>query len=243
MFLDCDGFTDLSFLNQVTTIGSYAFEGCDGFAELVIPDTVTVINDHAFMNCMGLQRVTFGSGLESIGANAFEDCTGLTEITIPDNVTSIGEGAFAGCSGLTAMTIPFVGGSADATASSASTLFGYIFGNSSYEGATEVVQQYFAYRGEHDNCYYIPAGLTSVTVTGGEILYGAFYNCAMLTSITLPDDITAIGEKAFYNCDDLTSIEYIGTTAEWEAISKGDDWSYGITATEVICSDGVVSLN
>jgi hypothetical protein len=31
--------------------------------------------------------------------------------------------------------------------------------------------------------------------------------------------------------------------AEWNAIEFDDDWNYGVPATEVICSDGVVSLN
>lgn len=52
--------------------------------------------------------------------------------------------------------------------------------------------------------------LKKVTVTGGNILYGAFYNCSNLTNIALGDNITSLGEYAFYNCSNLANIESYG---------------------------------
>ena len=136
--------------------------------------------------------------------DAFNGCAGLASITIPDSVESIDSGAFSGCSGLTEMTIPFVGGSKDAISAMSSTLFGYIFGTSSYEGGVETMQYY----GDNDDCptYYIPRSLRKVTVTGGNILNGAFYNCGNLMSIIISDSVTNIGKYAFAYCSGLMSV-------------------------------------
>ena len=36
----------------------------------------------------------------------------------------------------------------------------------------------------------------------------AFYYCATLTNITIPDTVTSIEEEAFYFCEELKSIEF-----------------------------------
>lgn len=151
-------------------------------ASIVIPDGVTKIGDYAFLWC-----------------------SNLISITIPDSVTSIGFSAFSGCSSLTSITIPFVGGSASATSVSESTLFGYIFGTSSYIGGTATKQRYGIYSDAYAT-YYIPSSLTKVTVTGGNLLYSAFENCKGITSVTLGNGVTSIGYRAFCHCESLTSI-------------------------------------
>ena len=140
---------------------------------------------------------------------AFYKCKDLTRITIPEGVTSIGKGAFSGCSSLVEMTIPFVGGTAGKTSSSTYQYpFGYIFGTDSYTGGRAVQQYYYgSYTSSTTtSTYYIPANLRRVTVTGGNILYGAFYNCSMLTKVTLPNSVTSIGGSAFSGCTGLKSI-------------------------------------
>ena len=143
-----------------------------------------------------------GTTVRSVTSDAFNDYTRLTTVSLPSTVTSIGQGAFKGCSGLVNMTIPFVGGTAGKTAEDTYQYpFGYIFGTTSYTGGTKTQQYYYGSSTSSDTYtyYYIPASLRSVTVTGGEILYGAFYNCSALTSITLPNGATGIGSYAFYN--------------------------------------------
>lgn len=125
----------------------------------------------------------------------------ITSVTVPDYVTDIENSAFSGCSSLESMTIPFVGGSKSAMSASRSTLFGYIFGASTYAGGSRISQYYKTY---YD--YYIPSVLRSVTVTGGVIMDGAFRSCWMLTSVTIPSSVTSIREDAFKNCTGLASI-------------------------------------
>lgn len=66
-------------------------------------------------------------------------------------------------------------------------------------------------------CAFYQCNFTSIklpeTVTdiqgayrGHSYLCGAFANCRSLTSITIPDSVTTIGENCFNNCDSLTSV-------------------------------------
>ena len=67
-----------------------------------------------------------------------------------------------------------------------------------------------------------------------------FYWCSNLTSLIINDG--SIGDYAFAYCTSLTSITFEDTVAQWNAIEKGYDWGYDIPATEVVCSDGNVSI-
>ena len=192
---------------SVTSIGNYAFYGCSGLTSITIPDSVTSIGDYAFYGCTGLTSETIPASVTSIGNYAFYNCSGLTSVTIPDSVTSIGYSAFSGCSSLESITIPFVGASATAS-NGYDQVFGYIFGYTTTSSSSSSVSgaSYQYYGNSRYYHYYIPSSIKSVTITGGQIPYHAFYNCSGLTSVTIGNSVTSIGSYAFYNCSGLTSI-------------------------------------
>ena len=209
--------------------------------DVVIPSyykgyNVTSIGYEAFSGCTGLTSVTIPGSVTSIGERAFNGCIGLTSITIGDSVTSIGESAFSGCSSLESITIPFVGAKAGVTSSDIYQYpFGYIFGTASYDGGVATEQHYYGSSTSDDayTTYYIPSSLKSVTVTGGNILRGAFYNCTGLTSVTIGNSVTSIGEWAFSGCSGLTSI-----TIPDSVTSIGDRAFESCELTSIIVVEG-----
>ena len=48
-------------------------------------------------------------------------------------------------------------------------------------------------------------------------------SCENLISVTIPNSVKSIGEKAFYNCGSLTDVYYKGSTAQWNAVMVGLD--------------------
>ena len=178
-----------------------------------------------------------------IKSNAFENCGSLTSVTIPDSVTSIGAGAFKGCSSLESMVIPFVGAKAGVTSSDTHQYpFGYIFGTSNYDGSVATEQEYYdeSTTTTFMETYYIPSSLTSVTVTGGNILHGAFYGCRGLMNITIPDSetTTSIGDFAFFECSGLQNVIIPGNIT-----SIGDGAFGGCTKIiNLIIPDNITSI-
>ncbi len=268
----------------VTSIGFYAFEDCTSLTSITIPNSVTSIGECAFKGCTKLIQTENGvsyvdkwviacdttvtsvpirSNTIGISNHAFDGCN-LTSIAIPNSVTSIGSGAFRGCNSLESMTLPFVGDSIKTASDTYQYPFGYIFGTSYNVGSVETKQYYFgsSTSSATDNTYYIPSSLKSVTITGGNILFGAFYGCnnltsitipngitsigvnafrrcSSLTSITIPDGVTGIGGRAFYNCNSLTSI-----TIPDSVTSIGDAAFFNCSSlTSITIPDGVTSID
>lgn len=137
---------------------------------------------------------------------------------VPVYVTEIGEGAFSGCGSLESFALPFVGGNAGAVSASRSTLFGYIFGSASYEGGRQTSQVFSVNDTDVYTCY-VSDSLRSVKITGGEILYGAFSGCTLLTEAIVPETIKTVADYAFYYCSNLkqftipVTVESIGDHA------------------------------
>ena len=197
------------FGDTVKNIPQYLFyvSEADFYANVIaieIGNGAIDIGTSAFSGCIGLSKIQFGdcSQLAKIGSFAFANCSALTEVTIPDSVNTIGGFAFSGCGGLQSMTLPFIGGSATAESASETTLLGYIFGTTDFDGSVARTQNYAS---NGAKTYYIPNSLKKVVVTGGN-LYGAFSNCYMLKEIILPDTITGIGAYSFEGCSSLDSI-------------------------------------
>ena len=199
--------------NDVADDGNIYYVDANGVRYTLNNGTATVARQGAALSGEIIipEQITYKDvvyAITTISSSTFSGCSGITSITIPDSVTSIERGAFSGCSGLESITIPFVGGSVKTESDTYQYPFGYIFGTSSYEGGVSTRQYYYGSSTSSTTYsnYYIPSSLKSVTVTGGNILYGAFYDCGSLTSITIGGGVTSIGDYAFRGCSSLTGV-------------------------------------
>lgn len=150
-----------------------------------------------------------------VAPDSFRNCRNLKEIYLPDSVTEIGEFAFGDTTtGVTA------------------------------NGLEKIVMS--------DNVTTIGAGafqrcrLTSIRMPSSltEISNAVLKDCYYLTTIdNVPATITEIGRNAFYGCEKLLTINYNGTMAQWQNISKGTTWNFRVPSYCIVhCSDGDVRI-
>lgn len=240
-FRECEILTNVEFEEniQLNVIEKSTFYECISLESIKIPDSVKSIENQAFYSCESLTNVDLGnnSQLITIGNSAFRGCSSLPSITIPDTVTTIGTNAFSGCRALASITIP----------DSLTTIGANSFYNCDSLKYNEFDNAY--YLGNKNNPYYALIKAKNEDIQSCNIhsdtkviaIY-AFDWCESLESIKIPASVTNIGREALSGCTSLTSINFGGAVEQWNAIELGEDWNYDILATEVVCSDGTVSL-
>lgn len=194
-FYGCSSLTSISIPESITTIGGSAFSGCTGLTNINIPENVTTIGSFAFSGCTSLTSIIIPDGVTTIDGGTFSGCTSLTSINIPENVTTIGNSAFNGCIGLNSFNIPE---SVTNIGSSAFNDTGWY--NNHEDGLLYLDNWLIGYKGD------IASGDVEIQEGTKGMAGGAFSRCTSLTSIIIPNSITAISASAFNRCTNLTSI-------------------------------------
>lgn len=168
------------------------------------PKTVTITKYTGTESTVILPSTINSWPVTKIGEDAFQDNTTITSVTIPDSVTEIGANAFAGCTNLTSVT--YGGDWSKLTIQS---------GNPAVEDAAN--EQLFDFAFTPDNTAVIvtrykgtAADVTIPSRYKGKpvtmIDHVAFHNNSAVTSVTIPDSVTAIPDYAFGFCSQLTNI-------------------------------------
>ena len=208
---------------DVATAGALTLPQTVKYADLVVPSTLTVttVATGAFENCTGLTTVSLPATLTAIGDRAFGGCSALAEVysqirepfTINDQVfTGLPEGA--------KLYVP------QGTEQLYNTA-GWYF----YFGGGIVNGEVFV----EDGMKFLKTGPSTVSVGDGNdpavdvstagaleipttvehdgttytvtaLSWGAFYGCAALTSVTIPEGITDILPSTFNECTALETV-------------------------------------
>jgi len=67
------------------------------------------------------------------------------------------------------------------------------------------------------HAFYYCAGLTSVTIPNSVTTIGSsvFSGCTSLTSVTIPNSVTSIGSQGFHSCTSLTNFTFLGNPPQF----------------------------
>ena len=235
-FRNCTKITDVTFekSENITKIGSSAFEGAAGLVNITVPENVTEIGNGAFAKT-AIETVTVPSKVTSLGERAFENCsdvssaeinstglselpqntfcrcTSLTSVKLSDTITSIGSNAFAECTdlqsgGINLGKITEIGYQAFHKDTALTEL--------NLESAETI----------DDNAFQGCTGLTKAELAKVRtIAEKAFDGCSSLGEVNIGSDIVTIGDNAFNGTSADIEI-YINKKSDDKTAPTGSTW-------------------
>ena len=217
-FENCTALAQINLPNSLTEMSLRTFYGCTSLTEVTLPDGVTRLMGFNFNGCSALEKVTLPEGITYIGSGAFKNCSALTELTVwaitPPTLES---DVFTGVGSSLVVKVPAEGLPAYQAADiwKDFSLQGngqapFVVDNLKYRvtSQTENTVEVMGYQTAPTDALTIPANVTynEVTYTVTGIKEQVFANCSALTSVSLPDGLTSIGNAAFEYCSALATV-------------------------------------
>lgn len=233
-FNGCFRLTSIVIPEGITTIGSFVFDNCYSLTKINIPDSVNQIKYGAFSNssiCNVIVTQSNGyyysddgilfnknktellhynkpqstyaipSTVKKIGEYAFDGCSQIVDIIVSENVSTIGQWAFTDCNNLN-----------------------NIFVNDNNKNFSD--ENGVLFDKDKKTLIFYPAGKkeTHIVIPDGvvNIENEAFFDCANVKYLTIPDSVKKIGEYVFGDLISLKFVYYLGCGEQWSEIFIAD---------------------
>ena len=248
LFNNCTSLTSVNIPSGVTRISTSAFSKCINLPSITIPNKVKRIDSEAFSDCWKLNHVTIPSAVTTIGQAAFQGCSTLEYIRLEGNTPpTLGERAFDGtnncpiyvdCSvlgdylrtdGWSVYRDRIVGESRSTSCVLKVILTARDEEIETYCDDTSTLDEHqievICTRAKKekkditdakiglcvdtlDNTFNDYYNLSSVTIADSVTTIGdnAFQHCTNLSAITIPSGVTTIGDNAFKTCNNLSAV-------------------------------------
>ncbi|MBO7480907.1 MAG: leucine-rich repeat domain-containing protein [Bacteroidales bacterium] len=209
------GITSISIPNSVTSIGKHAFE-VSSLASITIPNSVTSIGDTAFSSCINLKSVSLPSSLKNIGKNVFMWSDSIADITLNCDIDISDADLHIIKDGIKYVV-------QDKKSVKIMSDYGYeerkvLDPYSDPDNPDYYLEVVLEKRCPKNPIITIPETINAGdTFTVTSIDSEAFEGCGELTSVTIPNSVTEIGNDAFGN---IENVVYNGsaTGSPWGAL-------------------------
>ncbi len=211
----------------VERIAPHAFAASRLLESVTLPSTLVEIGEHAFEET-ALTRVEFPPSLRKIGEQAYASCRRLEEAVIPEGLEQIGEQAFAFCP----LREIFLPSSLNELGDNAFSLFATYQGETRQTIHIPIGSRVFRTDGSalygirdgkralikaFDYSFRRPANAPAEGAAEYKVEEGteficpyAFARCNNLRSVSFPDSVAEIGDRAFWDCSELEEANGLG---------------------------------
>ncbi len=252
-FSNCSSLSTMTIPDSVVSLGLEVFQG-SGLRSVVIGSGISEIPYRAFTGSM-LIDVTMGVNVTTIRSMAFYQCGQLLSVTITPKVLTIGDYAFTQCNKLTEIcndsSLVFTMGSDSygCIAKNATNIYSSSSGSSVFQSFIDAGGNKFLFKpiGNGFELIYSDQNSGAVTLPVNPVIAGNTvssyivgdyaFSRSGITSLTVGNSVTSIGNYAFYMCRSLATVDF-GST-----VSSIGDYAFSNSAlTSVSIPDSVAYI-
>ena len=190
-FSGCSGLKRIELPYGLQRIGYKAFDGCRGIAFVKTPGCLKMRD--VFRDSLGsIAEVVIAEGEEEIREAFADGCSALSSLTLPESLKTIGNNAFKDCTSLARVDCqsPEI-----------------MLGENAFSGCAGIISacvpQNLAMTALFPDSYDKLESLSFALGVERVDTDLKLSSCASLASVTVPDTVTAVGEKAFANMPSL----------------------------------------